>query len=78
MIAKRRLLRPPKGTRCDFHVGASLDSLGAPVLIRCPNEATVSALASEAASEVWVCEDHYAAHAGRFVRRTKPAQLGAS
>lgn len=27
-----RLMRPPKNTRCDFHVGAGLDSLGAPVL----------------------------------------------
>lgn len=68
---RSRLNRPPKGAQCDFHVGASLDSLGAPVLARCSELATVSAITCEGAGEWWMCEDHYVSHASRFVRRTK-------
>ena len=68
----RRLLRPPATARCDYYVSASLDSLGAPVVGRCPNAATVSALTSEEGLEQWICDECYAKHADRFVRRTKP------
>jgi hypothetical protein len=65
-----RLMRPPKNTRCDFHVGAGLDSLGAPVLIRCPNTATVAGLGkSGVVGEVWMCESCWATRSEMFERR---------
>lgn len=67
---RRQLRRPPAEARCDYY-SASLDSLGAPVLSRCPEAATVSALMAEDGMENWICEEHYAKHADRFVRRTK-------
>lgn len=51
-----RVLRPPKTARCDFHVGADLDSLGAPVVRRCPNTATVTGVPKAGGFEVWMCE----------------------
>ncbi len=69
-----RLLKPPKGARCDFSVGVQTDSCGAPTLIRCPNLATVSGLAkSGVVREVWMCESCWSKRADFFTRRTRPA-----
>lgn len=65
-----RVLRPPKTARCDFHVGADLDSLGAPVVRRCPNAATViTGVPKSGGSEIWMCEECWGRRSEMFVRR---------
>ena len=65
-----RLLRPPKDARCDFSTGAGIDSLGAPVVHKCPNPATVTGLAKAGiVREVWMCESCWQKRHDHFVRR---------
>lgn len=65
-----RVLRPPKTARCDFHVGAELDSLGAPVVRRCPNAATViTGVPKSGGSEIWMCEECWGRRSEMFERR---------
>jgi len=69
-MAKQRLLRPPKDARCDFSIGWGYDNLGAPVLHRCPNPATVTGLAKAGiVREIWMCESCWGKHASDFERR---------
>ncbi len=55
--------------RRDFHVGAELDSLGAPVVRRCPNAATVTGVPKSGGSEIWMCEECWGRRSEMFVRR---------
>ena len=51
--------KPPKGERCEGGVGWRTDSLGKPVGIRCPNEATETCYASARMRiETYLCADH--------------------
>lgn len=73
-----RLMRPPKDAQCDFHVGAELDSLGAPVVRRCPNVATVTGVPKTGGSEVWMCEGCWEKRSEMFARRVPAEAQGAS
>lgn len=68
-----RVLRPPKTARCDFHVGADLDPLGAPVVRRCPNAATVTGVPKTGGSEIWMCEGCWRKRSEMFTRRVPAA-----
>jgi hypothetical protein len=49
--------RPPKDARCDTTIGSSIDSVGSPVLTRCPFPATETVWCPGAfGKELWVCE----------------------
>lgn len=63
--------KPPKGQRCDAHVGSGTDALGCPVVYRCENEAEETVLGNFVATrEAWVCEPHAVAwEAAGFAQR---------
>jgi hypothetical protein len=53
----RQRRKPPKGSRCDAHVGVDAAS-HQPRVRGCPNEATVELKGGLFPWETWVCEEH--------------------
>lgn len=50
--------KPPTDSRCDMSVGTGSDSLGSPIVYRCPNDAVETVLLKHSVvKEGWVCID---------------------
>ena len=63
--------KPPKGTRRDGSVGTTFDTVGSPVVMRCPNEATETCIEERLNHEAWLCGEcaESMAERGIVVRR---------
>lgn len=52
----RQNRKPPKGERCDAHIGVDPHASQTPTLLRCTNLATVEFKGGPLPFETWLCE----------------------